>query len=80
VRSGRRTTVDGSNLQLRCRAHNEFEEQQWSGPNEQDLIREIGPIYDSVLSCVSNRFQASGFDAAVATQLGPGPGSQTDHD
>lgn len=59
--------TDVSNLQLRCRAHNAFEEQQWSGPGEPDLVREIGPIYDSGLSCVSNGFQASRFEAAVVT-------------
>jgi len=34
-----------SNLQLRCRAHNQFEAQRWSGPGEEDLVREISPIY-----------------------------------
>ena len=59
--------TDASNLQLRCRAHNAFEEQRWSGPGEQDLVREITPIYDSGLSCVSNGFQANRFDASLVT-------------
>jgi 5-methylcytosine-specific restriction endonuclease McrA len=34
-----------SNLELRCRAHNGFEAERWSGPREEDLIREVGPGY-----------------------------------
>jgi 5-methylcytosine-specific restriction endonuclease McrA len=34
-----------SNLELRCRAHNAFEAERWSGPREEDLIREVGPGY-----------------------------------
>jgi hypothetical protein len=32
-----------SNLQLRCRAHNRFEAEKWSGPCEEDLVREVAP-------------------------------------
>jgi 5-methylcytosine-specific restriction endonuclease McrA len=39
--------TDVSNLQLRCRAHNTFEEQRWSGVGEEDLVRESGPLYAS---------------------------------
>ena len=35
--------TDGSNLQLRCRAHNGFEAERWSGPGEEDLLREVSP-------------------------------------
>jgi hypothetical protein len=42
--------TDVSNLQLRCRAHNGFEAERWSGRSEDDLIREVGPIYGSSLS------------------------------
>ena len=59
--------TDASNLPLRCRAHNAFEEQRWSGPGEPDIVREIAPLYDCGSSCVSNGFQASRFDAAVVT-------------
>ena len=38
-----RTAV--SNLQLRCRAHNRFEAEKWSGPCEEDLVREVAPMY-----------------------------------
>jgi hypothetical protein len=34
-----------SNVELRCRAHNAFEAERWSGPREEDLIREVGPGY-----------------------------------
>jgi 5-methylcytosine-specific restriction endonuclease McrA len=37
--------TDVSNLQLRCRAHNAFEAERWSGPGEEDLLREVGPLY-----------------------------------
>jgi 5-methylcytosine-specific restriction endonuclease McrA len=37
--------TDASNLQLRCRAHNGFEAERWSGTREEDLIREAGSIY-----------------------------------
>ena len=39
-----------SNLQLRCRAHNEFDAERWSGPLEEDLLREANPIYGDGLS------------------------------
>jgi hypothetical protein len=34
-----------SNLQLRCRAHNGFEAERWSGPLEEDFLRETKPIF-----------------------------------
>ena len=37
--------TDASNLQLRCRAHNAFEAERWSGPREEEMIREAGSIY-----------------------------------
>jgi 5-methylcytosine-specific restriction endonuclease McrA len=37
--------TDVVNLQLRCRAHNGFEAERWSGPGEEDLIREVGATY-----------------------------------
>src|SRR5262245_63747363 len=36
--------TNASNLQLRCRAHNGFEAERWSGPGEEDLLREVSPI------------------------------------
>ena len=42
--------TDVSNLQLRCRAHNRFEAERWSGPLEEDLLREANPIYGDGLS------------------------------
>jgi hypothetical protein len=56
--------TDVSNLQLRCRAHNAFEERRWSRPGEQDLVREIGPIYDR--GC---RASAVDFRPADVTQV-----------
>lgn len=48
--------TDASNLQLRCRAHNRFEAERWSGPGEEDLLREVSPIYgaNSVLDRVEH--------------------------
>ena len=59
--------TDVSNLQLRCRAHNAFEEQRWSGPREEDLIREISPIYGTGLLCATDGFHASRLDPPVLT-------------
>jgi hypothetical protein len=42
--------TDVSNLQLRCRAHNGFEAERWSGPDEDDFVREGGSIYDGWFS------------------------------
>ena len=44
--------TDVSNLQLRCRAHNGYEAERWSGPGEEDLLRELRPMYGRELSCV----------------------------
>ena len=54
--------TDVSNLQLRCRAHNGFEAERWSGPGEEDLLREVGPTYGHHLP------------RQLAVELGPGPG------
>jgi hypothetical protein len=50
--------TDVSNLQLRCRAHNGYEAERWSGPLENDLLREANPIYGDGLSdtVLSSRF------------------------
>ena len=48
--------TDASNLQLRCRAHNGFEAERWSGADEEDLLREVGPIYGGDLFSDSNGF------------------------
>ena len=65
-------TTDASNLQLRCRAHNAFEAEQWSGSGEEDLFREISPIY--AVNCPPSSI---GFSLTAATSvgggLGPGP-------
>jgi len=45
--------TDAGNLQLRCRAHNAFEAEWWSGPGEDDLIREVSPTYGAGLSAVN---------------------------
>jgi hypothetical protein len=37
--------TDASNLQLRCRVHNGFEAERWSGLSEADVVREIEPLY-----------------------------------
>ena len=42
--------TDASNLQLRCRAHNGYEAERWSGPLENDLLREANRIYGDGLS------------------------------
>jgi hypothetical protein len=62
-----------SNLQLRCRAHNGFEAERWSGACEEDFLREVSPIYGGGLSPVNNGRQASRFDTSVGSGLGPGP-------
>ena len=36
---GGATRID--NLELRCRAHNAFEVERWSGVREEDLVREV---------------------------------------
>ena len=45
--------TDAANLQLRCRAHNTFEAGRWSGPGEENLFREVSPIYDTGLSLIN---------------------------
>ena len=65
--------TDASNLQLRCRAHNGFEAERWSAPGEDDLLREVSPIYARELSLVTHGLQASRFDTSVGGGLGPGP-------
>ena len=42
--------TDAGNLQLRCRAHNAFEAERWSRPGEEDLLREVSPIYGAGLA------------------------------
>jgi 5-methylcytosine-specific restriction endonuclease McrA len=37
--------TDASNLQLRCNAHNSFEAERWSGPREEELVREVSAYY-----------------------------------
>jgi hypothetical protein len=37
--------TDVSNLQLRCRAHNVYEAELWSGPGEEGFVREAGSNY-----------------------------------
>ena len=66
-------TTDVSNLQLRCRVHNGFEAERWSGPGEEDLLREVGPLYGHELSSVTNGLQAGRVDTLVSSELGPGP-------
>jgi hypothetical protein len=44
---------DASNLQLRCRAHNSVEVEGWSGPREEDFLREVSPIYGGASSGIS---------------------------
>jgi hypothetical protein len=51
--------TDVTNLQLRCRAHNAFEAERWSGPGEEDLVREISPMYGGWLPRISNGLQAN---------------------
>ena len=65
--------TDVSNLQLRCRAHNGFEAERWSGPGEEDLVREISPIYGREISVVASALEASWFDTSAGEGLGPGP-------
>jgi hypothetical protein len=65
--------TDVSNLQLRCRAHNGFEAKCWSGPGEEDLLREVGPIYGRDLSFITKGLQAARLDTSVGSGLGPGP-------
>jgi hypothetical protein len=66
--------TDESNLQLRCRAHNAFEVERWSGPGEDDLLREVSPICEGGLSPVTSRgLQASRFVRSRGPELGPGP-------
>jgi 5-methylcytosine-specific restriction endonuclease McrA len=55
--------TDVSNLQLRCRAHNRLEAERWSGPDEEDLLREVSPIYES----------GDRRSATDSVRLGPGP-------
>jgi 5-methylcytosine-specific restriction endonuclease McrA len=43
--------TDVSNLQLRCRAHNNFEAERWSGAG--GVVREIEPIYGREFSLVA---------------------------
>ena len=65
--------TDVSNLQLRCRAHNAFEAERWSGPGEEDLLREVSLIYGRGGFVVTNGLQADPVDASGRTGLGPGP-------
>ena len=51
--------TDVSNLQLRCRAHNQFEAQRWSGPGEEDLVREASPIYGGGICPPATGFRQS---------------------
>ena len=55
--------TSASNLQLRCRAHNAFEAQRWSGPGEEDVVREVGPLYDGVST--DSGGSPGGFDYSV---------------
>ena len=65
--------ADASNLQLRCRAHNVFEAERWSGAREEVLLREVGPIYGGDLFSDSNGLRAARFDRPEGSALGPGP-------
>ena len=65
--------TDACNLQLRCRAHNGFEAECWSGPGEADLLREVSPPYSRELSLVANGLQTGGSETSVDSGLGPGP-------
>ena len=64
--------TDAGNLQLRCRAHNAFEAARWSGPGEEDLLREVRPIDGLAPSSVMNGLRAGRFHTPVVG-LGPGP-------
>jgi HNH endonuclease len=57
--------TDASNLQLRCRAHNGYEAERWSGPREEDLLREVSASYGVWGSPVSDGLRARRFDASV---------------
>ena len=65
--------TDAGNLQLRCRAHNAYEAERWSGPGEEDLFREVSPIYGAGLSPVNCWLRASRIVTSVRIRLGPGP-------
>lgn len=62
--------TDASNLQLRCRAHNGFEAERWSGPGEEDLLREVSPIYGDTWSLVSTGHQARGSTRQLEASAG----------
>jgi hypothetical protein len=65
--------TDAGNLQLRCRAHNAFEAERWSGPGEEDLLREVSPIYGLGLPPVNYWLPGESIAASVRIRLGPGP-------
>ena len=65
--------TDAGNLQLRCRAHDAFEAARWSGPGEEDLLREASPTYGLESSSVIDVLHGGRFDTPVGGGLGPGP-------
>ena len=58
--------TDAGNLQLRCQAHNAFEAERWSGPGEEDLFREVSPVYGAGLSSLNCWLPASRIGTTVA--------------
>jgi hypothetical protein len=70
--------TDAGNLQLRCRAHNAFEAERWSGPGEEDLLHEAGGGPSNRPTCAEHwrsvgtggHFRAIRTDRTVALRSG----------